>query len=70
MRLRQLAKDKDSGTGGCPSVHIDEDSRRLVFQGQAVGLEYLPPNPLPGEQAVVLDPAIVRDALRELGWLS
>jgi hypothetical protein len=27
------------------------------------------PNPLPGEQAVILDETILRDAVRALGWL-
>lgn len=68
MRLRQLAKDAGSGTVGCPSVHLDEDSGNLVVQGDGVDMAHLP-NPLPGEQAVSLKPEIVRDAARALGWL-
>lgn len=68
MRLRLLAKDGNSGEQGCPSVHRDEDSGRLVFQGDGVDMARLP-HALPGEQAVVLDEVIVRDAARALGWL-
>lgn len=68
MRLRQLAKDSGSGTIGCPSVHLDEDSGNLVVQGDGVDMAHLP-TPLPGEQAVSLKPEIVRDAARALGWL-
>ena len=68
MRLRQLAKDPDSGRVGCPSVHLDEDTGRLVVQGDGVDMAHLP-NPLPGEQAIILDPVIVRAALAKLGWL-
>ena len=68
MRLTTLAKDGNSGEQGCPSVHRDEDSGRLIFQGPGVDMAHLP-NALPGEQAVALDEAIVRDAMRALGWL-
>lgn len=68
MRLRQLAKDLDSGRVGCPSVHLDEDTGRLVVQGDGVDMAHLP-HPLPGEQAVSLKPEIVRDAARAMGWL-
>lgn len=68
MRLTLLAKDGNSGEQGCPSVHLDEDSGRLVFQGEGVDMVHMP-NALPGEQAVVLDEVIVRDAARALGWL-
>ena len=68
MRLRQLAKDPDSGRVGCPSVHLDEDTGRLVVQGDGVDMAHLP-NPLPGEQAVSLKPEIVREAARAMGWL-
>ncbi|MEJ2886184.1 hypothetical protein [Actinomycetospora aeridis] len=65
MRLRQLAKDKDSGTIGCPSVHVDEETGDLVVQGHGISMEHLP-TPLPGEQAVRIDPAIVRAAMQAL----
>lgn len=68
MRLTTLAKDGNSGEQGCPSVHRDEDSGRLVFQGDGVDMVHMP-NALPGEQAVVLDEAIVRAAVARLGWL-
>ena len=66
MRLVLLAKDPDSGTVGCPSVHLDRDTGRLVVQGDGVDIDRLP-DPLPGEQAVSIDPAVVAAAMRELG---
>ncbi|MDN5914414.1 MAG: hypothetical protein L0I76_04790 [Pseudonocardia sp.] len=63
-----MAKDSGSGEVGCPSVHREEDTGRLLFQGEGVDMAHLP-NALPGEQAVVLDEVIVRDAVRALGWL-
>ncbi|MEJ2860557.1 hypothetical protein [Actinomycetospora flava] len=66
MRLVQLAKDSNSGTVGCPSVHLDQDTGQLVVQGDGVSMEHLP-NPLPGEQAVSIDPAIVVAAMRAMG---
>ncbi|ALE74726.1 hypothetical protein AD006_27830 [Pseudonocardia sp. EC080610-09] len=68
MRLQLLAKDNNSGEVGCPSVHRDLDSGGLVFQGPAVEMRLLP-NALPGEQAVLLEPEIVRRAAAALGWL-
>jgi hypothetical protein len=68
MRLRTLAKDNNSGDVGCKSVHLDEDTGRLVFQGPGVDMAYMP-NALPGEQAVELDEGILRDAVRALGRL-
>lgn len=68
MRLRQLAKDAESGRANCPSVHLDEDSGRLVVVGAGVDLAHVP-DPQPGEQAVSLKAEIVRDAARALGWL-
>lgn len=68
MRLRTLAKDGNSGEQGCPSIHRDDDSGRIVFQGAGVDMAHLP-NALPGEQAVVLDEVVLRDAVRALGWL-
>ena len=67
MRLTLLAKDGNSGEIGCPSVHRDEDSGRLVFQGEGVDMGHMP-HALPGEQAVILDEVIVRSAMRALGW--
>jgi len=68
MRLTTLAKDGNSGEQGCPSIHRDDDTGRLVFQGPGVDMAHLP-NALPGEQAVVLDEPILREAVRALGWL-
>lgn len=68
MRLTTLAKDSNSGEQGCPSIHRDEDSGQVVFQGPGVDMAHLP-NALPGELAVALDEVILRDAVRALGWL-
>lgn len=68
MRLTTLAKDGGSGEQGCPSIHRDEDTGRLVFQGSGVDIAQMP-HALAGEQAVVLDEDIVREAIRALGWL-
>ena len=68
MRLTTLAKDGGSGEQGCPSIHRDTDTGRLVFQGPGLDMALLP-SALPGEQAVILDEAILRDAVRALGWL-
>lgn len=68
MHLVQLAKDGNSGTVGCPSVHLDTDSGDLVVQGDGISMEHLP-TPLPGEQAVRISPEIVRAAAVRLGWL-
>ena len=55
MRLTTLAKDGDSGEQGCPSIHRDDDSGRIVFQGPGVDMAQLP--------------SALRDAVRALGWL-
>lgn len=68
MRLRLLAKDGGSGEMGCPSVHHDDDSGDLVFQGDGVSMDHMP-NALPGEQAVRLHPDIVHAAAKAMGWL-
>lgn len=68
MRFKALAKDNNSGEQGCPSIHLDEESGRIVFQGLGVDMAQMP-HALPGEQAVVLDAVILRDAVRALGWL-
>jgi hypothetical protein len=68
VRLTTLAKDGNSGEQGCPSIHRDEDSGRIVFQGPGVDIAQLP-NALPGEQAVALEEVILRNAVRALGWL-
>lgn len=68
MDLVQLAKDPDSGRIGCPSVHLDRNTDRLVVVGEGIDMANIP-NPLPGEQAVSLKPEIVREAARAMGWL-
>lgn len=68
MRLELLAKDSGSGEVGCPSVHRDQDTGQLVFQGPGVDVARLP-HPLPGEQGVTLDPDVVYRAAQALGWL-
>lgn len=66
MQLVQLAKDPNSGTVGCPSVHLDAASGDLVVQGDEVSMEYLP-TPLPGEKAVRINRSIVEAAIQALG---
>jgi hypothetical protein len=71
MRLETLAKDKDSGDGGCPSVHLDHDDMQLVVQGEQMSNGDLP-NYLPGEGGVKISPSIVVEAMqryRDLGVL-
>jgi len=66
VHLTQLAKDSNSGTVGCPSVHLDHDTGDLVVQGDGISMEHLP-TPLPGEQAVRIHPEIVKRAMAALG---
>ena len=59
-----LAKDEDSGHGGCPSVYLDGDE--LVVQGPAADLSQLA-NVLAGETAARIKISVVRNALQRLG---
>jgi hypothetical protein len=67
MELTLLAKDRDSGREGCPSVYFAEDGS-LVIQGDlldsATQANLL--HMLPGEGAVRIKPEIVREALARL----
>ncbi len=63
MRLETLAKDKDSGDDGCPSVHLDHDDGTLVVQGEHIENSQLP-HYLPGEGGVKISPEIVAEAMR------
>jgi len=58
-----LAKDEDSGHGGCPSVYIDGDE--LVVQGPASDMGELV-NVLPGETAARIKVSVVRKAMERL----
>jgi hypothetical protein len=58
-----LAKDEDSGHGGCPSVYLDGDE--LVVQGPASDLSKLV-NVLPGETAARIKIGVVRKAMQRL----
>jgi hypothetical protein len=67
MRLERLAKDEKSGNFGCETVYLTENGS-LVVQGPLVdadthaGLE----NVLAGENAILIDCAVVEAALRRL----
>lgn len=60
MGLRKLAKDRDSGKNGCPTVYVDDDGT-LVVQGDllSAGAAAELENLLPGEGAVRINPATV-----------
>lgn len=62
MRLELLAKDKDSGDDGCPSVWVDADDGTFVVQGEHVPNSELP-SFLPGEGGVKISPEIVLAAM-------
>jgi hypothetical protein len=69
MRLRQLAKDGDSGMNGCHTVYAPEtDSGSLIIQADQVDDTTLASleNLLRGETAVRIKRAVVEDALRKL----
>lgn len=68
MQLTLLAKDSGSGKTGCPSVYRAEDGVHAVVQGNLLdsGTEGNLQNVLPGEGAVSIKLAVLRDALREL----
>ena len=67
MRTELLAKDKDSGGGGCPSVHMREDGMAVV-QAPEVDADTFGqlPNRLPGERAVYIDPDVILRAADEI----
>jgi hypothetical protein len=60
MKTTLLAKDANSGNGGCPSVRMREDGMAVVL-GQEVDGGTLAgiPDVLPGERAVYLNPDII-----------
>ena len=60
MKTVQLAKDGDSGNGGCPSVHMREDGMAVV-QAPEVDADTFAglPNVLPGERAVYIKPDVI-----------
>ena len=69
MRLVTLYKDSGSGDGGCPSVHLDLDSGRVIVQGPLADQATLDrlPDVLPGEHAVVFDtPEVLLNATAAL----
>lgn len=68
-KLEMLAKQHDSGNGGCPAVYIRRADGKCVVQAQAVDVDTFGglQNVLPGEQAVWIDPDVIlraADALR------
>lgn len=68
VKTTLLAKDADSGNGGCPSVHMREDGM-VVVQAPEVDAETFTqlPNVLPGERAVYIDPQVILQAAGEIG---
>ena len=67
METFLLAKDPDSGGGGCPSVHWREDGMAVVQaqEGDADTFAGLP-NVLPGERAVYIKPDVILRAADEI----
>ena len=67
VKTTLLAKDADSGNGGCPSVHMREDGMAVV-QAPEVDAETFGqlPNVLPGERAVYIDPQVILQAADEI----
>jgi hypothetical protein len=67
MKTTLLAKDPNSGNGGCPSVHMREDGMAVV-QAPGVDADTLGqlPNVLPGELGVCIDPGIIVAAADEI----
>jgi hypothetical protein len=67
MRTFLLAKDPDSGGGGCPSVHWREDGM-AVIQAPEVDADTFAglPNVLPGERGVYLKPEVILAAADEI----
>ena len=45
MKTVQLAKDGDSGNGGCPSVHLAEDGMAVVQAPEVDADTFAPPEP-------------------------
>lgn len=68
MHLHQLAKDPDSGYGGCQTVYVDQDSPDYCV---VQGLDDVTPGAmvhvLPGERGVRIKTSILRDAVAALG---
>jgi len=67
MKLTMLAKDADSGNGGCPSVYVREDGMAVV-QAPEVDAETFSnlQNALPGEKAVYIDPDVIVRAAEKI----
>ena len=67
MKTVQLAKDRDSGNGGCPSVRMREDGMAVVLAPE-VDADTLAgiPNVLPGERAVYIKPDVILRAADEI----
>ncbi|MGH3885767.1 MAG: hypothetical protein ACRDSZ_04215 [Pseudonocardiaceae bacterium] len=68
MRLRKLAKDKDSDIGGCQTVYDVLDATadpECIVQGAIVSNSHLE-NVLPGEGAVRIKREVLIEAVRRL----
>jgi hypothetical protein len=68
MKTTQLAKNADSGNGGCPGLHLGEDGKIYALGPEADAATFAQmPNVLPGERAVCgIDPDVVLRAADEL----
>jgi len=68
MHTELLAKNRDSGNGGCPGLHL-ADNGMIVALGPAADAATFAqlPNVLPGERAVCgIDPDVILRAADEL----
>jgi hypothetical protein len=67
MKTILLAKDRSSGNGGCPSVHMREDGMAVV-QAPEVDADTFGqlPNVLPGERGVYIEPGVILAAADEI----
>jgi hypothetical protein len=67
METFLLAKDPDSGGGGCPSVHWRKDGMAVV-QAPEVDADTFAglPNVLPGERGVYIRPDVILAAADEI----
>ncbi len=67
MKTELLAKDPDSGGGGCPSIHWREDGMAVVQAPEVDAATFAGlPNVLPGERGVYIRPEVVLAAADEI----
>jgi hypothetical protein len=67
MKTELLAKDPDSGGGGCPSVHWRADGMAVVQAPEVDDATFAGlPNVLPGERGVYIRPEVILAAADEI----